>query len=369
MGENLTALIAVAAAFDFGGKVLNVQRYGSGNVNDTFLVTLDGGSSNKAILQRVNRQVFRRPELIILNMRALMDHLRATAARQTITAGRRWETPDIVPTRDGADYFVDGAGGFWRATTFIAGAQTYNTVQSCHHAEEVGYALGQFHSLISDLPVEKLHDTLEGFHITPRYLAHYDEVLAGNGYKPSPEVHYALNFVAQRRRWAAVLEDAVARGELTPHPIHGDPKVDNVMIDDDTGQAVSLIDLDTLKPGLVHYDIGDCLRSCCNPLGEETDAFDEVKFETDLCAAILKGYLSQARHFLNGKDYEHIYNAVRLIAFELGLRFFTDYLEGNVYFKTKDTEHNLRRALVQFRLMESIEAQADAIQAIIHDQQ
>ncbi len=368
MGENQTTLIAVAAAFDFGGAVLDVQRYGAGNVNDTFLVTLDGGSYQKAVLQRVNRQVFRRPELIILNMRAFMDHLRAATARQTAMAGRRWEVPDLIPTRDGADYFVDNTGGFWRATTFIAGAQTYATVQNCRHAKEVGYALGQFHSLISDLPVERLRDTLEGFHITPRYLSHYDQVLAGNGYKPSPEVRYGVNFVAQRRRWAAVLEDAVARGELTSRPIHGDPKVDNVMIDNDTGQAVSLIDLDTLKPGLVHYDIGDCLRSCCNPLGEETEAFDEVRFETDLCAAILKGYLSQARHFLTGKDYDYIYDAVWLIAFELGLRFFTDYLEGNVYFKTKDAEHNLRRALVQFRLTESIEAQADTIQTIIREQ-
>ncbi|HSQ39470.1 MAG TPA: aminoglycoside phosphotransferase family protein, partial [Anaerolineales bacterium] len=254
-------------------------------------------------------------------------------------------------------------------TTFVAGAQTYDTIQSRHHAGEIGYALGKFHSLISDLPVEKLHDTLEGFHITPRYLAHYDEVIARDGYKSSPDIHYALNFVTQRRAWASVLEDAVARRELLIRPIHGDPKVNNIMIGDVTGQAVSVVDLDTVKPGLVHYDIGDCLRSCCNPLGEETCAFDEVRFETDLCQAILEGYLPQAQQFLNGKDYEYLYDAVRLIAFELGLRFFTDYLEGNVYFKTKDAEHNLCRALVQFRLTENIEAQVDAIQAIISDQQ
>ncbi len=366
------ALRSVAAQFAFVGEVVAVERYGSGNVNDTFLVTLASDPREKAILQKVNQQVFRRPELIILNMRAFMEHVGATHAASSATPGRRWETPDIIRAKNGADYWRDPENNFWRMTTFVQGAQTYDTIRDRHHAGEIGYALGRFHSLISDLPVESLYDTLEGFHVTPRYLAHYDAVMAAafpaavdSRRHSSAEVKYAHDFVAARRAWASVLEDAVQRGELTLRPIHGDPKVNNIMIDDVTGQAVSVIDLDTLKPGLVHYDIGDCLRSCCNPLGEETEAFDAVRFETDLCQAILEGYLGEARHFMTGKDYDYIYDAVRLIAFELGLRFFTDYLEGNVYFKTKDAEHNLRRALVQFRLTESIEAQADAIRAIV----
>ena len=364
-----TFLCSIAEQFDVVGEVLDVQRYGSGNVNDTFLVTLALDPREKAILQKVNQQVFRRPELIILNMRAFMGHIWATNGRHADTQGRRWELPDIINTRNGADYWRDPEGGFWRMTTFVKGAQTYDTIRDQRHAGEIGYALGRFHSLISDLPVEKLHDTLEGFHITPRYLAHYDAVIAATAltghHKASPDVDYARDFVAARREWASVLEDAVQRGELALRPIHGDPKVNNILIDDITGQAVSIIDLDTVKPGLVHYDIGDCLRSCCNPLGEETEAFEAVRFETDLCRAILEGYLTEAQHFMTGQDYDYIYDAVRLIAFELGLRFFTDYLEGNVYFRTKDAEHNLRRALVQFRLTESIEAQADTIQAIV----
>ena len=362
------SLRSIVEQFDFVGDVLDVQRYGSGNVNDTFLVTLASDPREKAILQKVNQQVFRRPELIILNMRAFMEHIWATNGRRADTQGRRWETPDIICTKNGMDYWRDPESGFWRMTTFVKDAQTYDTIRDRHHAGEIGYALGRFHSLISDLPVEKLHDTLEGFHITPRYLAHYDAVVANGQHKSSPEIAYGRDFVARRRAWASVLEEAVRRGELALRPIHGDPKVNNILIDDITGQAVSVIDLDTVKPGLVHYDIGDCLRSCCNPLGEETEAVDAVRFETDLCQAILEGYLAEARHFMTAKDYDYIYDAVRLIAFELGLRFFTDYLEGNVYFKTKDAEHNLRRALVQFRLTESIEAQAGAIRAIVASQ-
>ena len=137
------------------------------------------------------------------------------------------------------------------------------------------------------------------------------------------------------------------------------------MIDNATRQAVSIVDLDTVKPGLVHYDIGDCLRSSCNPLGEETERWEMVRFDPDLCQAVLQGYLSLAKDFLTENDYDYLYDAIRLIAFELGLRFFTDYLEGNVYFKANHPEHNLARALVQFKLTESIEDQAETIGAII----
>jgi Ser/Thr protein kinase RdoA (MazF antagonist) len=173
--------------------------------------------------------------------------------------------------------------------------------------------------------------------------------------------------VAARRAWAPVLEEARAQGRLRLRPIHGDPKVNNVMVDTATGLAVGLVDLDTVKPGLVHYDIGDCLRSGCNPLGEETGDWEAVRFEPDLGRAILNGYLSLARDFLVENDYTYLYDAIRLITFELGLRFFTDYLEGNVYFKARRPEHNLARALVQFKLTESLEAQAAAIGAIIRD--
>jgi Ser/Thr protein kinase RdoA (MazF antagonist) len=173
--------------------------------------------------------------------------------------------------------------------------------------------------------------------------------------------------VSERRDWAHVLENARAQGSLRLRPIHGDPKVNNVMIDTGTGQAISIVDLDTVKPGLVHYDIGDCLRSGCNLLGEDSEQWEMVRFDPELCQAILQGYLSLAKDFLTDNDYDYLYDAIRLIAFELGLRYFTDYLEGNVYFKANHPEHNLARALIQFKLTESIESQETTIRAIIED--
>ena len=273
----------------------------------------------------------------------------------------------VLLTEDGHDHWIDAQGSFWRAISFIDGAQSFETIKGIEHAKEVGLALGMFHYLLSDLPPDRLVDTLEGFHITPRYLHHYDKVLAQNPPRKSPEVNYGLQFIAERRDWADVLEDAREQGKLNLRPIHGDPKVNNVLMDSTTGQAVSIVDLDTVKPGLVHYDIGDCLRSGCNPLGEETVKWHQVHFDPEICRAVLQGYLSLARDFLTENDYEYLYNAIRLIAFELGLRFFTDYLEGNVYFKASDQEHNLARALVQFKLAESIESQETSIRAIIRD--
>jgi Ser/Thr protein kinase RdoA (MazF antagonist) len=164
-----------------------------------------------------------------------------------------------------------------------------------------------------------------------------------------------------------VLENARAEGRLMLRVIHGDPKVNNIMMDTASGQAISIIDLDTVKPGLVHYDIGDCMRSGCNPLGEETGEWEKVSFDIDCCRAILEGYLRTARTFLSEDDFAYLYDSIRLIAFELGLRFFTDCLEGDVYFRVKGPGHNLARALVQFRLTRSIEEQENAIRAIIRD--
>jgi Ser/Thr protein kinase RdoA (MazF antagonist) len=347
--------------------VITVEEYGNGNVNDTFLVTLDSEEEKYFILQRINTRVFRQPEFVMLNMRTFTEHVHQRLRRAPINPDRRWEVVRVLRTEDDQDNWIAPDGSFWRAISFIDRSQSFDTIKDIEHAREVGIALGMFHNLLSDLPSEKLVDTLEGFHITPCYLSHYDEVLAQNLPKKSPEVDYGLQFIEKRREWANVLENAKGQGRLDLRPIHGDPKVNNVMIDNTTGQAISIVDLDTVKPGLVHYDIGDCLRSGCNPLGEDIDQWEQIRFDPELCQAILQGYLSLARDFLTENDYEYLYDAIRLIAFELGLRFFTDYLEGNVYFKADHKEHNLARALVQFKLTESIESQQEAIRSIIRD--
>ncbi len=223
----------------------------------------------------------------------------------------------------------------------------------------------EFQRLISDIDPATLHDTLPGYHITPGYLTKLDKAYATQAgaarVSSVPTARECLRFVSARREWCHTLEEAKAHGKLMERPIHGDPKVANIMIDDSTGRGTAIIDLDTVKPGLIHYDLGDCMRSACNPAGEETKDLGSVYFDTDLCKAIAQGYMSYARDFLTDADKYYLYDCIRMITFELGLRFFADYVDGDRYFKVHYDGHNLNRALVQFKLCESIETREQLI--------
>jgi Ser/Thr protein kinase RdoA (MazF antagonist) len=368
LGETDGALISIAEAFDLPGRVRSLEPLGSGNVNESFVVVCEGPPERRFVLQRLNRRVFPRPDLVMANILALGEHADRRLARGGSPLGeRRWEIPRVLRCRADQRPWVERGDGFWRLITFVESSRSLDLVTSADQAREVGVGLGLFHHLISDLAPERLADTLEGFHVTPRYLEQFDAVLAGAPAAAGSDVSHCRAFVEERRGFASVLEDARAGGRLRLRPIHGDPKVSNVMLEAGSGRAVALVDLDTVKPGLIHYDIGDCLRSCCNPLGEETADLEAVHFDLDLCRAVLGGYLSAASGSLSEADYDHLYAAIRLISFELGLRFFTDHLAGNVYFRTERPDHNLQRALVQFRLTASIEAQERPIQAVIDE--
>jgi Ser/Thr protein kinase RdoA (MazF antagonist) len=366
------AEMLAARQFSSPNPVIDIQPLGHGIINDTFLVTLDPAPSDSPstrhfVLQRLNRQVFPQPESVMQNLRTFSEHTRQRLQQLTLDSKRRWEIPHVLLTQDGRDHWLDASGEFWRATSYIESTQSFNTIRGTAQAREVGYAVGLFHTLTSNLPAATLADTLPGFHITPQYLNHFDAVQAASRAPTSTETEFCQRFIGDRRNWASILETAKASGTLPLRIMHGDPKVNNILMDADSGKAVSIIDLDTVKPGLVHYDIGDCLRSGCNPLGEDLSRWESVYFDLDLCQAILSGYLAWAGEFLTDGEYYYLFDAIRLIPFELGLRYFTDYLAGNVYFKVKFPEHNLARSLVQFKLVESIEAQETAILDILRE--
>ena len=357
------SFITIADRFAHPGQVINLKPFGNGNINDTFLVTVDVPTDHQFVLQRINTHVFQHPQWVMENMRTVTEHIHQKL--QIFPLNRRWETPRVLLTPDGRDHVEDEFRSVWRAISFIDHSEALDQIQNGDHAQEVGFALGTFHRLIQDIPATALKDTLEGFHITPRYLDHYKTVLATSKVARSADVQYCLDTVRDRMSLASVLEDAKQRKELPLRIMHGDPKVNNVMIDRTTQQSISVVDLDTVKPGLIHYDIGDCLRSGCNPLGEEAEDWDLVKFNLELCAGILQGYLPVMHEVLVPADYDYIFDAARVITFELGLRFLTDHLAGNVYFKARDREHNLRRSIVQFRLMESLETQEEEVRALV----
>lgn len=359
-------LIAIAEAFHGRSAVRSVAPLGNGNVNDTYLVRTD---RDVAVLQRLNTRVFAQPLLVLQNLQVLGEHIQQkldSSEAHPLLRSRRWHLPRLVCTVDEQQtWHCCEAGEIWRTITYVPDADCVDVVESPAQARELGIGLGLFHQLISDLPAAALADTLEGFHITPLYLERYHKALVNSQQQPCEASDRCIGFIREREQICDLLERAKECGELPLRPIHGDPKINNVLLDRESGQAVALIDLDTVKPGLVHYDIGDCLRSCCNRLGEETLDFEAVSFDLNLAAAILAGYLSVAGSFLSKAELSYIPDAARLISFELGLRFFSDYLCGNTYFKADRPRHNLERAMVQFALTASIEAQLPALRQLV----
>ena len=356
----------IAQQFDIEGYLVSVEPLGSGNVNDTYIAIFRTVfDEHKVVIQRINKTVFTKPEELMQNMHLVTEHAHQRLREEHDDAERIWQLPKVIPSKAGKDFIIDDEGEYWRAITRIASAHSYDAVQNINHALEIGSVLGNFHHILSDIPCDQLYDTLPGFHITPEYFKKLDDALAtpaGKARLQSSQVaKNVMKFIELRREWSSFLENAKARGEVQLRPIHGDPKTANVMIDDATSKGTAIIDLDTVKPGLILYDIGDCLRSCCNPAGEECTDFTKIYFDVDFCFALLNGYQQHSKGLLTDFDKEHIYDAARLITYELALRFFADYLAGDVYFKTKYDGQNLHRARVQVQLCRSIEANESKI--------
>lgn len=330
-----------------------VEPYGDGLINATFLVTAKGA---QYILQRINGSVFPEPERIMSNLPVLEKHLATRAASEL-------RIPILVPARDGLPFVRDGRGGFWRLMEFIPNTRGLTRIDDLEQAREVGRILGRFHVLVSDLPVDRLAVTLPGFHVTPGYLERFEQVLAACTTARSEALSQAIACVTARQARVDVLEVARQAGHLPVRVIHGDPKLDNILFDRVTGRAVSLIDLDTVQAGLVHYDVGDCLRSCCNL--SRGSARANAGFDLDLCRAILSAYANETRDLLGPAEIELLFDAIRLIPFELALRFLTDHLENDRYFRVTERGQNLRKARVQFALVEDIEGKEREIRNII----
>ncbi|MDF1756085.1 MAG: aminoglycoside phosphotransferase family protein [Verrucomicrobiales bacterium] len=360
----------VATQFDVPGRLVTLQPLGAGNVNDTYRVIMRTTfSEEQFVLQKINQAVFKDPAAVMSNMKIVTDFAHQRIEDEADASDRIWQLPRVLTTKSGEDYVIDEAGEYWRGLSMIASTKSFEKVESPEVATEAGRVLGHFQRIISQCPIDNLQDTLPGFHITPDYLANYDKALQTNKgqelLNASMEAMRLGRFVENRRDFVSVLQDAQDSGELQLRPIHGDPKITNIMIDQFTGKGTCIIDLDTVKPGLIHYDFGDAVRSSCNPAGEETSDLSEVFFDVDLFEALVKGYLREASEFLTEADNKYLFDSIRLIAFELGLRFFTDYLAGDVYFKTIYEGQNLNRARVQFALCESIEAREPKIRRVL----
>lgn len=327
---------------------------GEGNVNDTWLVKTRTGDS--FVLQRLNSDVFPDPVIIQDNLATVLNHLRnCLQASQT-----RFSMPRLIPSLSGKHHVRDSDGNIWRMMSFIQDTCPLNRVTHLRQARELGWGLGLFHRLVADLVPNQLADPLPGFHVTPRYLKAYEDIAETTNVPDTA----CQEFIQKRRHDVVVLEREHALNTLGFQVIHGDPKVTNFLFNKAGKQVVSLIDLDTVRPGLLLHDIGDCLRSCCTLRGAGGQKDERVLFDRHFFSAMLKGYCSEAEHLLTSSDRQLIVESARIISLELGIRFYSDHLLGNIYFKITTPEQNLLRAKIQFALVSSIEEQYTELEEI-----
>jgi aminoglycoside phosphotransferase (APT) family kinase protein len=316
------------------------------------------------ILQRINHEVFKQPVRVMSNIERVTRHVRdkLTAAgaddidRRTLT---------LIPARQGGTCHVDSAGNHWRVYVFIEKARTYDELDTTEQACEAARAFGRFQAQLVDLTGRPLEETIPGFHDTRARFQALQAAIDADECNRAVGVKAEIEFARQRESIVDTLLDLQRSGRIPTVTTHNDTKLNNVMLDDATGEGICVIDLDTVMPGLSLYDFGDMVRTAMRPCPEDERDLSKVVGRIEMFEAIARGYLSAAGQMLNQAERDHLAFSARLITFEIGLRFLTDYLRGDVYFKTHRAGQNLDRCRVQFTMVQSMEAQMDAMQAVV----
>jgi aminoglycoside phosphotransferase (APT) family kinase protein len=352
-------IAAVAGQFQVRGEFISATPWGNGHINDTYCAVFhQAGAQLRTILQRINHKVFKNPAALMENIQRVTSHLAAQVSGEP-DCGRR--TLTLIPARDGRAWHVDPDGCHWRAYRFIENASTCDAVESTEQAFQAAKAFGQFQKLLAGLPAPRLHDTIVDFHHTPKRLLALEKAIAsdvaGRAIHAKPEIEFAL----AHQSITSVLLDA----NLPERVTHNDTKINNVMFDDATGEGICVIDLDTVMPGLALYDFGDMVRTVTSPVMEDERDLSRVTMQLPMFEALVRGYLSSTGCFLTQAEKQHLAFSGKLITFEIGLRFLTDYLAGDTYFKVHRFGHNLDRCRAQFKLVESIEQQEEKMDRLV----
>lgn len=350
---------AAARQFEGRGEFFEARPYGSGHINDTYLVFFDAGDVPfRFILQRINHNIFKKPVALMENIQRVTAHLAAQVAGEPDWKRRVLR---LISARDGRAWHVDEEGNHWRAYRFIEKASSYDAVESPAQAYQAARAFGRFQQLLASLPPPRLNDTIPDFHHTPKRFRALEQAVdadaAGRAIQAKPEIDFAM----ARRSITGVLLDA----KLPERVTHNDTKFNNVLLDDDSGEAICVIDLDTVMPGLAPYDFGDMVRTTTSPAIEDERDLSKVTMQFPMFDALVRGYLDSAGEFLTRAEKNLLAFSGKLITFELGVRFLTDYLAGDTYFKVHRKGHNLDRGRTQFKLIESIEQQEEKMERLV----
>lgn len=355
----------VVRHFPHEGKYLGSKSYGHGHINDTFLLSyqLYDDTVKRVILQRMNHEIFKKPVELMENVMGVTSFLKKKIIENGGDPER--ETLNVVTTDEGLPYYVDQDGNYWRAYHFIEDATSYDVVENPEDFYESAVAFGHFQKLLSDYPASTLHETIEGFHDTKKRFARFKEVVSEDKMGRAAGVQKEIQFVLDRQDTAEVLGGMQANGELPLRVTHNDTKLNNIMLDNTTRKAICVIDLDTVMPGLAVNDFGDSIRFGASTGAEDEADLSKISCDMRLFELYTKGFIEGCGGRLSKAELEALPLGAKVMTFECGMRFLTDYLEGDVYFKIHREGHNLDRARTQFKLVADMEEKWNTMNEIV----
>lgn len=364
MNNNTEQKWEAANAFAVKGQVKSCEPYGSGHINRTYLLVCEEhGQDVSYILQQMNQDVFKNIPGLMKNVKGVTSFLRRQIIENHGDPDR--ETLNLVPTREGKDYYQDSRGNFWRAYLFISQATCYNLVKKPEDFYQSGKAFGRFQCLLADYPANELTETIPDFHNTPVRFAAFQEAVERDVMKRACQVQDEISFIREREKEMGLALSLQAEGRLPLRVSHNDTKLNNIMIDDATGQALCIIDLDTIMPGFSIFDYGDSIRFGANTAEEDEKDLSKVSLSLPLFEVYTRGFLEGCEGRLTQTEMEMLPYGAKMMTLECGMRFLTDYLAGDVYFHVSRDGHNLDRCRTQLALVADMERKWTHMEAIV----
>jgi len=350
--------------FQLEGSFIDAQPYGNGHINDTYLslFEIDGRVINY-IHQHINHNIFKEPEKLMENITRVTEYTRKQVVKSGGNPDR--ESLTLIPTIDGKSFYHSPEGEYWRSYIFIAHATSYDLVEDTRHIYNASKAFAAFQQVLSTLPGKRLHETIPDFHNTRKRFDKFLHALEADKVNRATSAKPEIEFVLAREAETAIVVDLITSGKIPERVTHNDTKLNNVMIDDETGEGVCVIDLDTVMPGSVLYDFGDSVRIGASTALEDEQDLSKVDISLDMFDCLASGYLEVARNFLNPVEIEYLAFSAKLMTFECGMRFLTDYLDGDNYFKVHREGHNLDRCRTQFKMVGEMEQKSEQMNNIL----
>ncbi len=354
----------VASNFKVAGEFVSCEPYGEGHINQTFLLIMnENGKNVKYILQRINSNLFTNVEKLMNNIKLVTEFAREQIAKEGGNPDR--ESLTVVLTKDDKAYYFDGEN-YFRVYIFIDDATAYQVVEKPEHFYESAVAFGNFANLLAKFDASQLYESLPNFHNTVKRFEALEKAIEDNISGRKDEVSAEIKFALDRKDLVSKIVSKLESGEIPLKVTHNDTKLNNVLIDNDSGKAVAVIDLDTIMPGTICYDFGDSIRFGCNPAAEDEQDLSKVNFSIELFEQYVKGYMSALKNSMTQSEADNLALGAIMMTYECGIRFLADHLNGDTYFRIKREGHNLDRTRTQFKLVSDMEARFDEMNAIVN---